>query len=91
MTLHPWHIQTIIVLAFTIIIVLASTLGWALWALLTQMNDPNPNSALTALLGTITGGLAGALGIMAGAFGGIVGMIFSSSNDHPMKEEDSAS
>lgn len=85
MVLNPWHVQTIIALAFTIIIVLTATLGWALWALLTQMNQPSPNSALTALLGTITGGLAGALGIMAGAFGGVVGFltVSSSSPDKP--------
>ena len=87
MSLNPWHVQTIICLAFTIIVVLAATLAWALWALLTQMNDPNPNAALTALLGTITGGLAGALGIMAGAFGGIVGFLaLGVSKDQPETE-----
>lgn len=75
MILNPWHIQTIIALAFTIIIVLAATLAWSLWSLLTQLNDPNPNGALTALLGTITGGLSAALVTMAGSFGAVVGFL----------------
>jgi len=75
MILNPWHIQTIIALSFTIIIVLAATLGWSLWSLLTQLNDPNPNGALTALLGTITGGLSAALVTMAASFGAVVGFL----------------
>ena len=55
------------------------------------MNDPNPNSALTALLGTITGGLAGALGIMSGAFGSVVGLLaFNSVTSNPTQEDDNA-
>ena len=33
----------------------------ALWFLLTELNDPNPNAALTALLGSITAAIGQSL------------------------------
>jgi len=51
------------ILAFMSIIALVIALRF----LLTELNTDNPNPALTALLGTITGGLAAFLGTIGNA------------------------
>ncbi len=51
------------ILALTAIIALVTSL----FMLLQELNTANPNPALTALLGTITGGIAAFLGVMGNA------------------------
>lgn len=51
-----------------ITILLVLSLVISLGFLLTQLNDPNPNAALTALLGSITGALGTALVNLSGSF-----------------------
>ncbi|MEE9584740.1 MAG: hypothetical protein V3W51_04585 [Candidatus Brocadiales bacterium] len=53
-------------LAFSLIIALVLSL----FLLLTALNDPNPNAALTALLGSITGALGTGLVALIGAIAG---------------------
>ena len=58
-------LRTVIRAALALMLTVALVLS--LFLLLTQLNDPNPNAALTALLGSITGAMGVALANLVGA------------------------
>ena len=68
-------LMTIVLMAGVIIVMLIGALAFSLFLLLTELNDPNPNAALTALLGSITSALGGALLAITSSIAGIIGAI----------------
>ncbi len=68
-------LRTIILMSGLIILTLVAALGFSLYLLLTELNDPNPNAALTALLGSVTQAMGGALMLITGAIAGIIAAI----------------
>ena len=68
-------LMTIIIMSGIIIITLILALTYSLNLLLTELNDPNPNAALTALLGSVTQALGGSLLVVTGAFAAIIAAI----------------
>lgn len=68
-------LRTVVVLSLTGVVLLA------LFFLLTELNDPNPNAALTALLGAAVASLGQSLIIMVQSIAQFVGGGQSGSND----------
>ena len=63
----PGIIKLRIIVRAVLAAILTISLVSALWLLLTELNDPDPTAALTALLGTSVGAIGTSLGILMNA------------------------